>query len=174
MMAFGNQVVLIWTFLAAIVAAKTVSYDFDIGWVTANPDGAYERTTIGINGQWPLPYIRADVGDQVVVNAHNSLQNRSVSLHFHGLYMNGSTEMDGPVGVSQCSIPFGSSMTYKFNVSLDAVLVSDKTNSSRSLNLAHTGITHTMMASTRTDCVVLLLSTTPRIRSRIFTTRKWF
>ena len=94
-MTFGRHAFLICVFLAAIVAAKTVNYDFDIGWVTANPDGTYGRPTIGINGQWPLPYIRADVGDQVVVNAHNSIQNRSVSLHFHGLYMNGSNEMDG-------------------------------------------------------------------------------
>lgn len=64
----------------------TVTYDFDIGWVTANPDGAFDRPTIGINGQWPVPRITASVGDQVIVNVNNSLGNQTTSLHFHGLY----------------------------------------------------------------------------------------
>lgn len=34
--------------------AATVSYDFNIEWVRANPDGAFERPTIGINGKWPI------------------------------------------------------------------------------------------------------------------------
>lgn len=68
------------------VHTATVTYDFDIGWVTANPDGAFDRPTIGINGQWPIPRISANVGDQIVVNAQNSLGNQTTSLHFHGLY----------------------------------------------------------------------------------------
>lgn len=71
---------------AASVQAATVTYDFDIGWTTANPDGALERPVIGINGQWPVPRIAANVGDQIVVNLHNSLGNQSTSLHFHGLF----------------------------------------------------------------------------------------
>lgn len=70
----------------AAVHAATVTYDFEIGWLTANPDGAFDRPTIGINGQWPIPQITANVGDQVVVNVLNSLGNQSTSLHFHGLY----------------------------------------------------------------------------------------
>ena len=70
----------------AVVNAATVTYDFDVGWVTANPDGAFERPTMGINGQWPLPAITATVGDRVVVNVNNKLENQTTSLHFHGLY----------------------------------------------------------------------------------------
>lgn len=73
--------------LFALVRAATVTYDFEVGWVTANPDGAFERPTIGINGNWPIPPITANVGDQVVVNVLNSLGNQTTSLHFHGLYM---------------------------------------------------------------------------------------
>ncbi|KAK2041654.1 multicopper oxidase [Colletotrichum somersetense] len=102
--------------LAGTACAATVSYDFSIGWVTANPDGAFERPTIGINGQWPIPRIDANVGDTVLINVHNSLGNQSTSLHFHGLYMNGSTHMDGPAQVSQCAIPPGSSFTYNFTI----------------------------------------------------------
>ncbi|KAI3332769.1 Cupredoxin [Ustulina deusta] len=99
-----------------ITAAATVTYDFDIGWVKANPDGAFERPTIGINGQWPIPRIEANIGDNVIVHATNQLGNQSTSLHFHGLFMNGTSHMDGPAQVSQCSIPPGSSFTYNFTI----------------------------------------------------------
>lgn len=110
-------------FLAPIVLvlpilcnAATVTYDFNITWTKANPDGQFERTVMGINGQWPIPQIRADVGDTIVVNAYNGLGNVTTSLHFHGIYQNGTNEMDGPAGVTQCAISPGSSMTYNFTV----------------------------------------------------------
>ncbi|KAI9701198.1 MAG: hypothetical protein M1836_001867 [Candelina mexicana] len=99
-----------------IAQAATVTYDFNITWVLTNPDGAFEKPTIGINGQWPLPHITANVGDRVVVNVTNHLGNQSTSLHFHGLYQNGTPEMDGAVGASQCAIPPGSSFTYDFKI----------------------------------------------------------
>ena len=99
------------------IHAATIIYDFNITWVTANPDGMFARPVMGINGQWPLPEIRATVGDRVVVNVLNLLGNQSTSLHFHGLYMNGTTQMDGPVGVTQCGIPPGNLFTYNFTVS---------------------------------------------------------
>ncbi|KAI1858714.1 uncharacterized protein JN550_012546 [Neoarthrinium moseri] len=92
----------IWaTALLGISSAATVTYDFDVTWVTANPDGAFDRPTIGINGQWPIPPIVANVGDNVVVHVKNSLGNETTSLHFHGLYMNGTTHMDGPAQITQ-------------------------------------------------------------------------
>ncbi|KAK2607355.1 hypothetical protein N8I77_006034 [Diaporthe amygdali] len=118
-MAFSSpsRVLLLAVFsLFAVVQTATVTYDFEIGWVTANPDGAFARPTIGINGQWPIPQITANVGDQVVVNVLNSLGNQSTSLHFHGLYMNGTTHMDGPAGVTQCAIQPGSRFTYNFTI----------------------------------------------------------
>jgi hypothetical protein len=51
-----------------------------------------------------------------VINVHNHLGNQSTSLHFHGLFMNGTTQMDGPSQVSQCPILPGESMTYNFTV----------------------------------------------------------
>ena len=72
---------------------------------------------MGINGKWPIPQITATVGDRIIANVINQLGNQSTSLHFHGLYMNGTTEMDGPSQVSQCPIPPGSSFTYNFTVS---------------------------------------------------------
>lgn len=102
--------------LATIARADTRTYDFEIGWVTANPDGAMARPVIGINGQWPLPHITATVGDRVIVNVKNSLGNQTTSLHFHGLYQNGTNDMDGPVGATQCPIAAGASFTYDFMI----------------------------------------------------------
>ncbi|KAI9739167.1 MAG: hypothetical protein M1834_007380 [Cirrosporium novae-zelandiae] len=97
-----------------LVQATTRTYDFNISWVNKNPDGAFERPVIGINGQWPIPQITATKGDRIVVNANNQLGNESTSLHFHGLFMNGTNHMDGVPGVTQCNIPPGSSLTYNF------------------------------------------------------------
>ena len=102
--------------LASLGQAKVRTYDFNVGWLITNPDGLYNRTTIGINGRWPLPRIEADVGDRLVINVNNELGNQSTSLHFHGLFMNGTNEMDGVVGVTQCGITSGASFTYNFTV----------------------------------------------------------
>ncbi|KAK0626772.1 multicopper like protein, partial [Immersiella caudata] len=96
--------------------AATVTYDFNISWVTANPDGLTSRPVIGINGFWPIRRIEANVGDRVIVNVLNSLGNQSTSLHFHGLFMNGSTHMDGPSQTTQCPIPPGGRFTYDFTI----------------------------------------------------------
>ncbi|OCT50136.1 Iron transport multicopper oxidase FET3 [Cladophialophora carrionii] len=97
-------------------SAATRVYNFTAGWVTANPDGQFERATIGINGQWPLPRIEADVGDRVIVNLKNDLGNQSTSIHFHGLFMNGTNHMDGVGSGTQCPVPPGATFTYDFNI----------------------------------------------------------
>jgi iron transport multicopper oxidase len=58
--------------------------------------------------------IEANLGDTVVVNVHNSLGNQSTSLHFHGMYQQGTNAYDGGVGLSQCPINPGDSYTYSF------------------------------------------------------------
>jgi iron transport multicopper oxidase len=100
------------------VIAKTVTHNWAITWVNANPDGELVRPVIGINGKWPCPTLRAPVGDNVVVNVQNQLGNESTALHWHGLYQKGTAAMDGSVGLTQCAIPPGGSQTYSINVSL--------------------------------------------------------
>ncbi|KAL9135531.1 MAG: hypothetical protein Q9175_003285 [Cornicularia normoerica] len=112
---FSSSSILV-LFFGWLAHAATVTYDFNITWVTANPDGLLDRPLIGVNGQWPLPYITATVGDRVVVNVLNQLGNETTSLHFHGIYQNGTTEMDGVIGVSQCPIQPGASFTYNFTI----------------------------------------------------------
>ncbi|KAH3914241.1 hypothetical protein HBH56_100670 [Parastagonospora nodorum] len=98
---------------ASLVCSKTVSYDFSIGWVTAAPDG-YARPVMGVNGQWPIPTIEADMGDTIVVTAHNNLGNETTSLHFHGMFQKGSGIYDGATAITACPIQPGDSYTYSF------------------------------------------------------------
>lgn len=97
-----------------IISAAIVEYNWNITRLYANPDASHNRPSIGINGQWPLPLVNVTKGDQIVINVSNHLGNESTSLHFHGFYQNGTNSMDGPVGVTQCGIPPGSSFIYNF------------------------------------------------------------
>jgi iron transport multicopper oxidase len=99
--------------LLSCVDAAIVEHNFTISWLTASPDG-FERSVIGINGQWPPPTLYANEGDQIIIHVNNDLKNQSTSLHFHGLFQNGTTNMDGSAGVSHCGITPGNSMTYTF------------------------------------------------------------
>lgn len=62
--------------LASLARAATVTYNWDITWVNAAPDGV-SRPVVGINGQWPCPTIEATVGDTIVVNMNNKLGNET-------------------------------------------------------------------------------------------------
>jgi hypothetical protein len=46
---------------------------------------------------------RANMGDRLVVNVTNQLSTNTTSLHWHGLYQNGTNWYDGTIG--QSSIP---------------------------------------------------------------------
>lgn len=96
--------------------AKTVTHDWNVTWTTANPDGLYDRKVVGINGQWPLPVVEVDKGDRLIVNMYNGLGDKNTSIHWHGLYQNGTNNMDGPAMVTQCPILPGQSFTYNFTV----------------------------------------------------------
>lgn len=107
----------IWTcFLTPQASSAIVKYDFDVAWTWTSPKGLPARSLIGVNGKWPPPSIHAAVGDNVLVKVSNSLTNQSTSLHFHGLFMNGSANMDGTSYISQCEILPGDSFTYNFTV----------------------------------------------------------
>jgi iron transport multicopper oxidase len=61
-----------------------------------------------------VPTIEADVGDTIVVTAHNNLGNETTSLHFHGMFQKGTGIYDGATGLTACSIQPGDSYTYQF------------------------------------------------------------
>lgn len=101
--------------LASVVRAATVTYNWDVTWVNAAPDG-FMRPVIGINNQWPCPTIEATKGDTVVINLNNNLGNETTGIHFHGINQLNSAAMDGVSAFTQCPVPPGSSIQYKFIV----------------------------------------------------------
>lgn len=105
------------------ILAATKTYDFNVTWTTANPDGLFHRRTIGINGQWPIPTIEVNKGDRLIVNMYNGLGDQNTSLHFHGIFQNGTTAMDGAAGVTQCPVGPGQKITYDFIVSISLLPV---------------------------------------------------
>lgn len=113
-----NLLLGIWVALRPCTRAETVSYWFNIGWVPAPPHLGLRDKVIGINGSWPLPQIEITKGDRVQVFVRNDL-NVTTSLHFHGIFQNGTTNHDGAVNVSQCAIPAsGGKFVYNFTVSV--------------------------------------------------------
>ncbi|OTB15071.1 putative ferroxidase [Daldinia sp. EC12] len=93
--------------------AKTVTYDWNVTWVFASPDG-FGRPVIGINDAWPCPIVEADVGDFVSINLNNQLGNETTGLHFHGINQISSNFMDGAVGTNQCPLPPDHAVNYRF------------------------------------------------------------
>ncbi|KAH6618464.1 Cupredoxin [Boeremia exigua] len=103
-------------FVLGAACTKVTHHEFNVTWVNRNPDGRRDRPVMGINGQWPIPALRVTKGERVVITVRNQLGNETTSLHWHGLYMNGTAYMDGPPGVTQCEIPHGDSFIYDFTV----------------------------------------------------------
>ncbi|KAJ1807892.1 ferroxidase fet3 [Coemansia sp. RSA 2599] len=81
----------------------------------ANPDGNNERRVIGVNGHWPPPVVHVDLGDKLVINAFNKLD-EATSLHTHGFFQNGTNYYDGAASVTECGIPPNGSYTYEIDV----------------------------------------------------------
>jgi FtsP/CotA-like multicopper oxidase with cupredoxin domain len=100
-----------WDFNAA---PTTREYTWLIQDHELNPDGVY-RSMMLINNTFPGPLVECNEGDELVVHVHNRATN-ATSIHWHGLYQNGTNWMDGTVGVTQCPIAPGHSFTYRFNV----------------------------------------------------------
>jgi iron transport multicopper oxidase len=65
---------LLFALFATLIAAETLTYDWNITWVRRNPDGMRERPVIGINNEWPLPQLNITKGDRVVVHVHNQVR----------------------------------------------------------------------------------------------------
>lgn len=79
-----------------------------------NPDGVYRPMTL-INGLFPGPLIECNEGDTIVVHVKNRGVN-ATSIHWHGIFQNGTNWMDGTVGITQCPIAPGANFTYEFRV----------------------------------------------------------
>jgi len=104
------------SFISSLVAAETKEWWFQTSWVNANPDGTFEKKMIGFNDSWPLPTLRAKKGDVINLYLINGFDDRNTTLHFHGMFQEGSSQMDGPPMVSQCPIPPGETFLYNFTL----------------------------------------------------------
>ena len=68
------------------------------------------------NHIYPGPWIEACWGDTLNITVENNLRYNGTTIHWHGVQMLGSFEMDGVNGVTQCPIAPGKSSTYTFKV----------------------------------------------------------
>lgn len=102
------------------VIAKTVNYDFDAYYICGSPDGVEVCHILSINGKFPGPTIEANIGDTLHVKVNNKIDRTEgaqvTTVHWHGLFQNGSQFQDGPHMVTQCAIPKGNSQTYVFEL----------------------------------------------------------
>lgn len=92
----------------------TREYSWTINDAVLNPDGVF-RPMVLINNQFPGPLVQVNEGDTLVIHVSNRGVN-ATSVHFHGMFQNGTNNMDGTVGVTQCPIAPGSNHTYRFSV----------------------------------------------------------
>jgi hypothetical protein len=92
----------------------TRKYHWTITDEEVNPDGVY-RQMILIDGQFPGPLVECNEGDTLSIEIENQSVN-ATSLHWHGIFQNGTNWMDGTVGVTSCPIPPGGKFTYEFTI----------------------------------------------------------
>jgi len=93
--------------LASVAEAATKTFQWDMSYVTAAPNGV-SRSVIGINGQWPPPTVFVDKGDQVVIQVVNHLNDgEEITLHTHGIFQNGTNFYDGVPQMTRWYTHFG-------------------------------------------------------------------
>jgi iron transport multicopper oxidase len=101
---------------APFVSGQTVRLDWTVSWIeNVNPDGAFNRKAIGVNGRWPPPTVNANIGDILEINLKNELQT-GTSLHLHGIFQRGTNNMDGASLITQCVTGPGQSFKYQILV----------------------------------------------------------
>ncbi|KAJ1900725.1 ferroxidase fet3 [Coemansia sp. IMI 209127] len=114
----ANVVRMVGCLLAALLVvgqadAATLEYNWTVEWVDYSMESLFTRKAIGINGKWPIPAVVGTQGDTLVVHVTNKLE-EATSLHFHGLFQNGTNYYDGAVMVTECGVPpAGGTFTYR-------------------------------------------------------------
>lgn len=90
---------------------QTIEIDLEARVVDLELKPGVKTTVWTYNGQLPGPYIRAAVGDRLIVHFTNSLP-EPTTIHWHGLRV--PNEMDGSPGMTQPPIPTGGTFHYEF------------------------------------------------------------
>ncbi|KAJ1803600.1 ferroxidase fet3, partial [Coemansia sp. RSA 2598] len=105
-------------FIAAIssVFSKRVVHDWSITYVTSNRGlNQTARQGVGVNNKFPLPVVEATIGDVLVLNVHNALD-QPTTLHSHGMFQRNTAYYDGAAMATECAIAPGSNFTYEINL----------------------------------------------------------
>ncbi|KAK7409407.1 hypothetical protein QQX98_008416 [Neonectria punicea] len=89
-------------------------YYLEVDNMTINGDGIDNREGKVFNQTYPGPWIQACWGDLIRITVKNKLQYNGTTIHWHGLRQNGTMEMDGVNGVTQCPIAPNDTFTYEF------------------------------------------------------------
>ncbi|KAK7250637.1 hypothetical protein RIF29_33184 [Crotalaria pallida] len=97
------------------VGARVRHYKFDVEYMIKKPD-CLEHVVMGINGQFPGPTIRAEVGDTLHIALTNKLNTEGTVIHWHGIRQLGTPWADGTAAISQCAINPGETFQYRFTV----------------------------------------------------------
>jgi FtsP/CotA-like multicopper oxidase with cupredoxin domain len=94
--------------------SRVREYHWTVVDIEGNPDGVF-RPILSIGGQFPGPMIECNEGDTLVIDVDNQSAN-ATSLHFHGIFQNGTNFMDGTTGVTQCPIAPKQKFRYEFTI----------------------------------------------------------
>ncbi|CAG8698705.1 14016_t:CDS:2, partial [Acaulospora morrowiae] len=92
----------------------TRNYTFELMRVDLAPDGVV-RPVWAVNGQYPGPMIRANIGDKFNITVKNHFGDPT-AIHWHGIDQKGTNWFDGVPGTTQCPIPNGVNFSYIFNL----------------------------------------------------------
>ena len=103
---------LLFILFVTLLNSKLVEYTLNVEYKWMDIDGI-SKAVICVNGSNVGPLIRCDKGDTLRINVFNNLWLKGITVHWHGIKMQGIPWMDGSP-VSQCEIAVGNNMTYEF------------------------------------------------------------
>lgn len=117
------QLVLLSLFSLPLIRADTVEKHMVISNVDISPDG-FRRSTVLAGGTFPGVVVRGQKGDRFRLNVVNELKDdtmeRATSIHWHGIFQNGTNWADGTTFITQCPITPKDSFLYDFTVEKQA------------------------------------------------------
>eukprot|EP01024_Parvocaulis_polyphysoides_P038918 TRINITY_DN3513_c0_g2_i10.p1 TRINITY_DN3513_c0_g2~~TRINITY_DN3513_c0_g2_i10.p1 ORF type:complete len:585 (-),score=72.36 TRINITY_DN3513_c0_g2_i10:612-2366(-) len=96
-----------------LITTEVIDIEFSVQHAFVYPDG-YKRRVITTNGQFAAPEIRVKQGDFVKATFFNDFHTDVFTIHWHGLFQQGTPWQDGVHMGTQCSIL--EDFTYEFTV----------------------------------------------------------
>lgn len=89
MVTMGLKALFVWciiwlAFAQLSLGGRVRHYKFDVEYMIRKPD-CLEHVVMGINGQFPGPTIRAEVGDILDIALTNKLFSEGTVVHWHGI-----------------------------------------------------------------------------------------